>query len=182
MSEGKEAGTVGEEFSPEVVKLFERLKKEAEAGGYRLNPDREFTLRLVQGLLTNERRFGYWACPCRLAFGEKAKDLDIICPCNYRDADVVEHGACYCALYVSEDWVRGRVPQQSIPERRPDQFARGGYSASPPAATGTAVQGELRLPYPVWRCQVCGYLAARDGPPEVCPVCKAKKERFERFL
>ncbi|TSA54952.1 MAG: ferredoxin:glutaredoxin reductase, partial [Dehalococcoidia bacterium] len=25
-------------------------------------------------------------------------------------------------------------------------------------------------------------LCARDGPPEICPICKAKKERFERFL
>jgi rubrerythrin len=29
---------------------------------------------------------------------------------------------------------------------------------------------------------VCGYLCARDEPPETCPVCKAKKERFERFV
>ncbi|MGB2768498.1 MAG: ferredoxin:glutaredoxin reductase, partial [Candidatus Zixiibacteriota bacterium] len=25
-------------------------------------------------------------------------------------------------------------------------------------------------------------LCARDGPPEVCPVCKAKRDRFERFM
>jgi rubrerythrin len=34
---------------------------------------------------------------------------------------------------------------------------------------------------PVWRCRVCGYLCARDEPPGVCPICKAKKDRFERF-
>jgi rubrerythrin len=38
------------------------------------------------------------------------------------------------------------------------------------------------LSKPVWRCKVCGYLCARDAPPEVCPICKAKKERFEKFL
>jgi ferredoxin-thioredoxin reductase catalytic chain len=38
------------------------------------------------------------------------------------------------------------------------------------------------LPLPVWRCKVCGYLCARDSPPEVCPICKAKKERFEKFM
>jgi len=38
------------------------------------------------------------------------------------------------------------------------------------------------LPLPVWRCKVCGYLCAREGPPEICPICKAKKERFERFM
>ena len=35
---------------------------------------------------------------------------------------------------------------------------------------------------PVWRCKVCGYLCAREQPPEVCPICKVKKDRFERFL
>jgi ferredoxin-thioredoxin reductase catalytic chain len=169
-------------FAPEVVRAYERLRKEAEAGGYRLNPDREFTLRLIEGLLANERRYGYWQCPCRLAFGDKSKDLDVICPCNYRDADVTEFGACYCALYVSEDWLAGRVPQGSIPERRPERFVDGGYSAGGSPAGGATVKGELKLPYPVWRCQVCGYLAAREAPPEVCPVCKAKKDRFERFL
>jgi rubrerythrin len=42
--------------------------------------------------------------------------------------------------------------------------------------------GRTDLAYPVWRCRVCGYLCARDGPPGVCPVCKAEKDRFERFL
>jgi rubrerythrin len=34
---------------------------------------------------------------------------------------------------------------------------------------------------PVWRCKVCGYLCAREGPPDVCPICKVTKDRFERF-
>jgi rubrerythrin len=33
----------------------------------------------------------------------------------------------------------------------------------------------------VWRCVVCGYLCARKEPPAVCPICKAKKDRFEEF-
>jgi ferredoxin-thioredoxin reductase catalytic chain len=45
-----------------------------------------------------------------------------------------------------------------------------------------AAANMTNLPYPVWRCKVCGYLCARDGPPEICPICKAKKERFERFI
>ena len=35
---------------------------------------------------------------------------------------------------------------------------------------------------PVWRCKVCGYLCGRDEPPEICPICKAKKEKFEHFM
>jgi len=79
----------------EVDRLYERLRKEAEAGGYHLNPDVEFTKALVRGLLTNEKRYGYQACPCRLASGRNEEDLDIVCPCDYRDADVVEFDACY---------------------------------------------------------------------------------------
>jgi ferredoxin-thioredoxin reductase catalytic chain len=79
----------------EVDRLYEKLRKEAEAGGYHLNPDVEMTRALVKGLLTNEKRYGYQACPCRLASGRKEEDLDIVCPCDYRDADVVELDACY---------------------------------------------------------------------------------------
>jgi len=79
----------------EVEKLYTRLDSEAEAAGYHLNPDVEHTKELVRGLLTNEERYGYWACPCRLASGEKEDDLDIICPCDYRDADIVDFGNCF---------------------------------------------------------------------------------------
>jgi ferredoxin-thioredoxin reductase catalytic chain len=79
----------------EIDKLYEQLNKDARAGGYFLNPDVEFTKALVRGLLTNEKRYGYQACPCRLASGVKAEDIDIICPCDYRDTDVLEYGACF---------------------------------------------------------------------------------------
>ncbi|MEI7833067.1 MAG: ferredoxin-thioredoxin reductase catalytic domain-containing protein, partial [bacterium] len=84
-----------------IAELYARLLREAEEGGYRLNPDEEFVKELVAGLLANEARYGYVACPCRLASGERAKDLDLICPCDYRDPDLAEFGTCYCALYVS---------------------------------------------------------------------------------
>ena len=50
------------------------------------------------------------------------------------------------------------------------------------AASETNALNVAALSHPVWRCRVCGYLCARVEPPEVCPICKAKKERFERFL
>jgi len=155
------------------------LKKEAEEAGYLLNPDKDFTLKLVQALLVNEKRYGYRACPCRLALGERQKDIDIICPCDYRDSDLEEFGACYCALYVSEDWIKGKKPHKSIPERRPERFLVEGYSET--LAGGVQAQ-PAKLAYPVWRCKVCGYLCARSEPPGKCPVCKAGKERFERFM
>ena len=159
----------------EVDKLTIKLNQEAEATGYHLNPDIEFTKDLINSLLVNEQRYGYWACPCRLASGNKSEDLDIICPCDYRDADLNEYGMCYCALYVSQDVVDGKQEIQPIPERRPppDKILITNVKSSKNISS---------LSKPVWRCKVCGYLCARDEPPEACPICKAKKERFEQFI
>ena len=55
-----------------------RVRAEAEASGYRLNPDDAFVEALVEGLLVNEARYGYWACPCRLADGSIERDRDIV--------------------------------------------------------------------------------------------------------
>ena len=160
----------------EVNRLNKTLSEEAESGGYHLNPDKETTGELVKGLLVNEKRYGYRACPCRLASGNKNEDLDIICPCDYRDPDLADYDTCYCGLYVSKGVVDGTVKIGSIPERRPARAKRSQMKAKKKEATLTS------LPQPVWRCRVCGYLCAREGPPEVCPICKAKKERFERFI
>ncbi len=159
-----------------VEAIYERLDQEAEAAGYHLNPDQEFTRDLVEGLLINEQRYGYRACPCRLATGDKQRDLDIICPCDYRDPDLVDWGTCYCSLYVSDEVLRGEQEAQPIPERRPPE----GQRPQDLAARATSRPGEEPA-LPVWRCRVCGYLCAREGPPAVCPICKAKRERFERF-
>ncbi|MFH1100416.1 MAG: ferredoxin-thioredoxin reductase catalytic domain-containing protein [Methanobacteriota archaeon] len=161
-----------------VDSLCRRLDREAESAGYHLNPDSEFTKDLVKGLLVNEGRYGYWACPCRLASGKKEEDLDIICPCDYRDADVVEFGSCYCALYVSAAVKAGKKQVGSIPERRPSRENRQ-QDRNKQEKQGPSLSG---LSKPVWRCTVCGYLCGRDEPPEVCPICNAKKDRFERFF
>lgn len=159
-----------------VDNLYARLNNEAESSGYHLNPDVEFTKDLVKGLLVNEGRYGYWACPCRRASGNKAEDLDIICPCDYRDPDLNDYGCCYCALYVTREVMKGKKQIGQIPERRPSKEERG-KGQEPRVKKNIA-----DLPLPVWHCKVCGYLCAREHPPEVCPICKAKKERFERFL
>jgi len=161
----------------QVDKLYLKLKSEAEAGGYHLHPDVNFTKDLVRGLLVNEARYGYWNCPCRLTSGVKADDLDIICPCDYRDPDLDQYGACYCALYVSAAIAAGREEAKPIPERRPPKEVRIKMKEE---AEKKAITAELSQP--VWRCKVCGYLCAREHPPEVCPICKASKERFERFM
>jgi ferredoxin-thioredoxin reductase catalytic subunit/rubredoxin len=154
---------------------MERLDREAERGGYHLNPDEQFTLGLMDGLLENEARYGYQACPCRLASGVRAEDLDIICPCDYRDPDLSEFGTCYCALYVTREVLEGKRKLTRIRDRRAVE-----PSLPKPSTPGAAPGRELA--YPVWRCRVCGYLCARGEPPESCPVCHASKDRFERFM
>ena len=160
----------------EIDRAYEKYKKDAVSGGYNINPDVEFTRSLISGLLVNQSRYGYPSCPCRLSMGSKEEDLDIICPCDYRDGDVVKYGACYCALYISQAVLEGGQKPQSIPESRPSRAERKTRAAQPVDLNWN------KLPLPVWRCKVCGYLCARDGPPDLCPICKAKKDRFERFI
>jgi ferredoxin-thioredoxin reductase catalytic chain len=160
----------------EVDGTYDKLKKDADSGGYYLNHDIEFAKELVTGLLVNEKRYGYPACPCRLASGVRAEDLDIICPCDYRDPDLADYGTCYCGLYVSKAVIDGKKELAAIPERRLPVAAI--VKPKPKKARADVAS----LPLPIWRCRVCGYLCAREGPPEICPICKAKKDRFERFL
>jgi ferredoxin-thioredoxin reductase catalytic chain len=162
--------------SAEAQALYERLKREGEAAGYYLNPDVDFVLDLMEGLLANEQRYGYRSCPCRLAEGVREADLDIICPCDYRDADLDEYGACYCALYVSEEIAFGRKEAQPAPERR------GTEPKPADKEHKEELVGFTRSGIPIWRCQVCGYLCARPRPPLKCPICKADRDRFERFV
>ena len=171
------------QISQEAIdKLYKKLDREARASGYNLNPDVEFTKGLVEGLLINEERYGYWACPCRLADGEREKDLDIICPCDYRDPDLVEHGTCYCALYVSDEVVAGEQELGPIPERRPEGGPEAGQLAPDEVEHDEELVGFTWSGIPVWRCKVWGYLCARPNPPLKCPVCKADQDRFERFM
>lgn len=171
------SGEPGGPGEAEVEALYLRLKQEAEASGYNLNPDEEFSRGLAHGLLVNAERYGYASCPCRLASGKKEDDLDIVCPCDYRDADLSEFGACYCALYVSSAIARGEAEAQPVPERRPPKRAREKKVGGVNVVAGDSSEGGMK----VWRCKVCGYLCARDAPPDVCPICKAGKERFEQL-
>lgn len=99
--------------------LYDILKKSQEPKGYFFNKDTDKVIDLLQALLTNKERYGYMCCPCRLAAEDREADKDIICPCEYREADVAEYGSCYCALYVSEEWNTQNKKNDYVPERRP---------------------------------------------------------------
>jgi len=165
-----------EPTASEVDLYYQKVNEEAEASGYHLNSDVEFTKELLKSILINKNRYGYGACPCRLASGDREDDLDLICPCDYRDPDLIDYGACYCGLYVSTGILSGEKKLQSIPERRPSPSVREKMKED------MTVKISTELSKPVWRCKVCGYLCARDKPPEVCPICKVSSDRFKKFM
>lgn len=160
----------------ELEKFYLKVIKEAQESGYHLNPDEEFSKYLLNNILLNKERYGYGACPCRLSSGNKDEDMDIICPCDYRDPDLNDYDACYCGLYVSGEILEDRQELTSIPERRPAPDERGQRK------TDSNFGASSSLEFPVYRCSVCGYLCAREEPPETCPICKVGKERFNRFI
>ena len=102
----------------DTKQLYEMLKKAQEPKGYYFNTDKVRVFDLLKALIINKDRYGYMACPCRLASGDKENDKDIICPCVYREPDVEEYGSCYCNLYVSTEWNDKKIPHQYVPERR----------------------------------------------------------------
>jgi len=168
----------------DIEKARKRAASDAESRGYFLNPDTEFVDMLLEGIVENEKRHGYPACPCRLSSGNFDVDRDIVCPCDYRDVDVEEFGYCYCALFVRKDVVDGLNQVQPIPERRNlDKFeaAFDGKPKTEKSSSGSkkaASETKNRL----WYCKQCGYVAFREEPPNICPVCKAKREFFAEIV
>ena len=104
------------EKSTEDVKKF--AIQVAKFRGWKLNGDMEFLDAIFEGHRRNYTQLGYYACPCRETFGEREKDRDIICPCEYAQPDIEEFGHCYCALFMSEEFAITGKEAESIPERR----------------------------------------------------------------
>ena len=163
----------------ELEAFYTELEEQGKEAGYFLNPDKEFVLSILEGMLTNRERYGYPGCPCIELSGKRARDLDVICPCDYREEDLEEFGMCYCGLYVSEEVVKGEKKVKPIPLRRALPEER---------ATAAATDADVTVPspltkskFPVWRCSVCGYLCSRTAPPLKCPICKADQDRFQDF-
>jgi ferredoxin-thioredoxin reductase catalytic subunit len=100
------------------VQVF--LKAVSEKQGLILNPDKEHVESISEGLMEMYNSQGYYCCPCRESWGDKKKDRDICCPCDYCKDDVKEFGQCYCGLFISES-SRGKE-LSSIPDRREENL------------------------------------------------------------
>lgn len=101
--------------------LYDTLKPLQEKNGYYFNPDYQWCLDVIAGMLKNKERYGYASCPCRLADGQREKDKDIICPCAFREQDVQTYNTCYCKLYTNKEGAEGET---YIPEYIPDRWLR----------------------------------------------------------
>ncbi len=160
-----------------------RVETNAKSHGYFLCPDPDFLQNLLEGLKENEDRYGFGSCPCRLASGNFEWDRDIICPCDYRDADVEEFGQCFCALYINKDVHEGIKSMEPIPERRPQEkidraMGKASNQLEPNTVSIEASDTNRKLFY----CKVCGYVTFREEAPHKCPICQAKQEMFGEIV
>jgi ferredoxin-thioredoxin reductase catalytic subunit len=114
-------GKNGWECKMDREQVSKFVQNAARVRGWKLLPDRELLSDLVDGLHANFERFGYLQCPCRDSWGEREKDRDIMCPCEYAQADIDEYGHCYCALFQSTEFFESGKEPGGIPERRPEE-------------------------------------------------------------
>ena len=172
-----------------IDSVRKRAKSDARFSGYELHTDPSILDSLLEGLRLNEERYTYPSCPCRLASGDFERDRDIICPCDYRDADIQEFGFCYCGLYVRPDVVAKGLPITPIPEQRPlenqiNPITSIGDKETHKVIAKASVKDDKATDRTktLWFCRQCGYVCFREKPPPVCPICGAKQEFFAEVL
>ena len=85
----------------EIRKAFEKF---TENNDFILNSDKEFVGKIIDGILENEKKYGLKLCPCRLRNGTIERDLELICPCNFKIQETWKtQERCWCGLFVKRD-------------------------------------------------------------------------------
>jgi len=103
-----------------IEQVQDFIRAVSDKQGLAVNPDSSHVESIAEGLMEMYNSVGYFSCPCRETWGDRKKDRDIICPCDYCKPDVEEFGQCYCALFVSSDDPDREY--SSIPDRRDDDL------------------------------------------------------------
>ncbi|MBS3176599.1 hypothetical protein J4457_05175 [Candidatus Woesearchaeota archaeon] len=68
---------------------------------FRINPDKKHVDLIIKGVLENEKRHGLKLCPCQVRDGTRQRDLELICPCNFKIQETWKSkGMCWCGLFV----------------------------------------------------------------------------------
>jgi ferredoxin-thioredoxin reductase catalytic chain len=92
--------------SEELLNVWEKF---TEKNDFILNPDNEHVGTIVEGVLANEEKHGLKLCPCRLRDGTHEKDLELICPCNFKIHSTWlkpvsgRKAMCWCGLFVKRE-------------------------------------------------------------------------------
>lgn len=85
------------------IEFRRAIQKFTEKNEFEVNPDTEKVELLLDGLFANEQNHGLKYCPCRLASGDFAEDLKLVCPCNFLIHETYKNkkdGECWCGLFV----------------------------------------------------------------------------------
>ena len=85
----------------EIINIWEKF---CEKNEFMLNPDKGHVNLIAKGVLQNEEKHGLKLCPCRLRDGTKERDLELICPCNFKSGDAWKNkGQCWCGLFFKKE-------------------------------------------------------------------------------
>ena len=81
----------------ELVKLWENF---TEKNDFKLNNDRHVGI-VADGVLNVEEKTGLKMCPCRLSDESKQRNIELLCPCNFKvQTNWQKKGECWCGLFV----------------------------------------------------------------------------------
>ena len=84
----------------ELIKAWERFTQKND---FVLNPDKEHVDGLAHGVFENEKNHGLKLCPCRLRDDSRKRDLELLCPCNFKIQEAWDKkGECWCGLFVKK--------------------------------------------------------------------------------
>jgi ferredoxin-thioredoxin reductase catalytic subunit len=84
----------------ELIKIWQRFTEQKD---FMLNPDLAHVDSVAAGVLHNDQKYGLKLCPCRLRDGTRKRDLELICPCNFKIQDVWQsQNRCWCGLFVKK--------------------------------------------------------------------------------
>ena len=89
--------------------------KVVEPLGFKFTPDHEFAEFLLEQEVTLESKHGIPFCPCQPIRRDRARDMQIVCPCipfHREHFDAMKR--CWCGLFVHADVTDpGSLPQLS---------------------------------------------------------------------
>ena len=76
-------------------------QKFTEKNDFILNPNSDHVDKIIDGVLALEQKYGLKLCPCRLRDGTRKRDLELICPCNFKIQETWKNkGECWCGLFI----------------------------------------------------------------------------------